>query len=943
MQSYALPLILFSGGHMDNARLAEIQRPAQYIGGEYNSIVKDWSRVRAKMAFCFPDTYEIGMSHLGLRLLYEAVNREGDLLMERCFAPMEDMRLLLLESGKPLCALESGRALADFDVLGFTLQYELSYTNVLDMLHLAQLPLLAAVRTGWPLIIAGGPCAFNPEPLADFIDLFCIGESEQQLPALLKLVAEAKEQGLSKDEFLHKATKLPGIYVPENRGQMPEDRGQITKCWARPLGAPHENDHIAPHDNGHIAPQRIQKALLRDMNQAPFPNAPILPHTQVVHDRIMLELMRGCGRGCRFCQSGIIYRPVREKQPDLLLDQAQELAAHSGYEDIGLISLSSADYSQIGPLMQELVARHGGCGMGLSLPSLRVDAFSVGLAAAAGKVRKSGLTFAPEAGSQRLRDIINKGVQEEDIISALTAAFAQGYSTVKLYFMIGLPYETMEDIAAIAALCKDIAALYRGHKPAYVKKQLSLSLGVASFVPKAHTPFQWCAQDSAELLRQKQRYLLGLIRPLKQVSLRYHDVETSLLEAALARGDRRLGAVLQRAWQLGCHADGWTEHFKPQLWREAFAACGLTPEEYACRAYEKDDQLPWQHIESGVSREWLWREYERAAAGARTEDCRHGACSGCGVCSALDCRLELAQPLDAPNAAMDGAPKGADCAISDDAPQGAMLGDGTIMEDAIVEGAGATEGAINRAPTVALNRQNCGISPPPAGGGRQRWRLRLAVDGPARWLSQLDMLSALEKALRRSGLPLAFSQGFNPHMLISWGPAHGVGLAGDSEYTDLTFAAAPPTTWPKKLNALLPPGLRLLAAVPIADNTPSLMAAIDRADYTLELAGELDGPATDKAIAAFLASESYIVERSSPKGHKKVDIRPALLSLIREEAKLIYSCRLNAGALIKPQELIQAIAPSTRIGDYRRTAMYIGNQRPEARGQRPEDKDRGLM
>ena len=841
---------------MDDARLTAVQRPAQYIGGEYNSVVKDWRQAQATMAFCFPDTYEIGMSHLGLRLLYEAVNCEADLLMERCFAPAEDMRRLLLDTLEPLCALESGRPLADFDVLGFTLQYELSYTNVLDMLHLAGLPLMAAERADWPLIIAGGPCAFNPEPLADFIDLFCLGESEQQLPALLKLAAKAKQQGLSKRELLREAIKLPGLYAPALYQPHYDGAGRFIA--------------LEPWEG---APKSIKKALWRDIDKAPFPSAPILPHTRVVHDRIMLELMRGCGRGCRFCQAGIIYRPLREKQPALLLEQARILAKNSGYEDIGLISLSSADYSQIDPLMRELAARHGGCGMGLSLPSLRVDAFSVALAAVAGKVRKSGLTFAPEAGSQRLRDIINKGVREEDIMAALTAAFTQGYSTVKLYFMIGLPYETMEDIAAIAALCKDIVALYRGYKPAYVKKPLLLSLGVASFVPKAHTPFQWHGQDTAENLRLKQRYLLDLLRPLRQVSLRYHDVETSLLEAALARGDRRLGAVLRKAWQMGCHADGWSEHFQPQLWWEAFTACGLDPKEYACRFFKKEEALPWQHIESGVSQKWLWREYERAATGAPTMDCRYGACNGCGVCGALDCRLRLARPLATPAADPSAAPP-----------------DSTI--------------------------------------GRERWRLRLAVEGPARWLSQLDLLTALEKALRRSGLPIAFSQGFNPHMLISWGPAHGVGLSGESEYTDLTFALTPPTDWPDKLNALLSPGLRLLAAAPIADNAPALMAAIDRADYTLELIGDVDGPTVDRAIAALLAKESYVVERSSPKGHKKADIRPALLSLTREGNMLKFSCLLNSGSAIKPPELIRAVAPTAQAGAYCRTAMYIAGQEP---------------
>jgi radical SAM-linked protein len=383
-------------------------------------------------------------------------------------------------------------------------------------------------------------------------------------------------------------------------------------------------------------------------------------------------------------------------------------------------------------------------------------------------------------------------------------------------------------------------------------------------------------------LRSKQRYLLELIRPMRQVSFRYHDVEVSLLEAALARGDRRLGEVLYKAWQSGCHADGWTEHFQPGLWRAAFAASGLTQEEYACRAYDKDDHLPWQHIESGVSRKWLWREYEQSAAQGITEDCRHGVCTGCGVCGALDSRPQIHNPA----AAAVGDPPPATC---------------------------AEEG---------------GAHPSPAAQERQRWRLRLAVEGPARWLSQLDILAAFEKSLRRAALPMAFSQGFNPHMLISWGPAHAVGLSGESEYTDLTFANPPPGGWTERLNALLSPGLRLLAAVPIADNTPALMSAIDRADYTLELLGEIDGPALEKAIGSLLACQSYIVERSSPKGNKRVDIRPALRSLSCEDNTLVFSCRLNAGAVVKPPELIHALAPGARAGAYCRTAMYIAGREP---------------
>jgi len=524
----------------------------------------------------------------------------------------------------------------------------------------------------------------------------------------------------------------------------------------------------------------------------------------------------------------------------------------------------------------------------VSLPSLRVDAFSVGLAAQSGQVRKSGLTFAPEAGSQRLRDIINKGVTEDDIIAAVSAAFSQGYSSLKLYFMIGLPGETLDDIAAIADLCRRITGLYRQLRPAQIKKQLKISLGVASFVPKAHTPFQWCAQDNAEILQQKQQYLLRLIRPLKQVTLRYHDTEGSLLEAAFARGDRRLGPVLLRAWQLGCRADGWSEHFQPVRWREAFTAHGLSTEDYAYRAYTQQGPLPWQHIESGVSGDWLWREYEKARQGALTADCRAGKCSGCGICAALDCRLQLAmEDLDREQG-------------SGDRDQGAEVRD---------QGSGGRDQRL-------------------AGGvRRQRWRLRLAVTGAAAWLSHLDMLSAMEKALRRAALPMAFSQGFNPHMLISWGPAHPVGLIGDNEFLDIIFAAAPPPGWRTLLNAVLPQGLRVLAAARIGEQAAALMAAIDGADYALELNGEFDAATVDANIAALLARASYIIIRESPKGRKELDIRPALQSLAREGNTLYYSCRLGTGTAPKAAELAQIIAPQAKPSQPRRLAMYVNNER----------------
>ncbi len=599
--------------------LSSVQKPAQYIGGEYNSISKDWQKADIKMAFLFPDTYEIGMSYLGLRILYEAVNRDDRFLLERSFVPMADMAALMREKQIPLFSWESRHAIADFDVVSFTLQYELSYSNILEMLDLAGIPFLAKDRSdNMPLVMAGGPCAFNPEPLADFIDLFVIGEGEEVLLELLSLLAATKEAGLTKDQFLQKALAVQGVYVPKYYDVTYQENGKIAAIESK-----------VP------APTKVRKRFIEDMNAAPFPHEAMLPHIEAVHDRAMIEIMRGCTRGCRFCQAGIIYRPVREKNPHLLLKQGQEQLASSGYEEMGLLSLSSADYSCIGPLVDGLLGQNRDKGVSISLPSLRVDAFSVDLAQKVQQVRKSGLTFAPEAGSQRLRDIINKGIREEDIISAVSAAFAAGWTNIKLYFMLGLPLENYEDLDAIVDLCQKVVWAGKSLKPKDLKKPVKVTLGVASFVPKPHTPFQWQGQNSPQLLREKQLYLREKLRPLRQVQFNCHDIETSTLEAVFARGDRRLGQVLLRAWQLGCRFDGWTEHFRPDLWQQAFDQCAVNRIFYANTTYEKADILPWSHIDCGLDEDWLWQEYEKACQGLTTEDCRQVKCSGCGICSNL--------------------------------------------------------------------------------------------------------------------------------------------------------------------------------------------------------------------------------------------------------------------------------------------------------------------
>ncbi|MDR0325611.1 MAG: TIGR03960 family B12-binding radical SAM protein [Oscillospiraceae bacterium] len=593
--------------------LTSVIKPARYTGGEYNTVIKDPRTVDLRAAFCFPDTYEIGMSCLGLRILYDAMNRLPYVWCERAFAPWEDMRALLLRKKVPLYALESGDSLADFDVLAFTLQVELSYTNVLSMLDLAGLPLRSSDRNEThPLVIAGGPCAFHPEPLADFIDLFAVGEGEELIAELMRLLREAKKGGLSRRETLKQAARIPGVYVPSLYSVSYHADGTVAA--------------IEPEDG---APAVVRKRIVQDLDSAPYPERPISVGTEIVHDRVMLELFRGCARGCRFCQAGHISRPVREKSPETLCRQAKAAIESSGGSEIGLVSLSTSDYGGLEALCESLVPWCGPRRVSLSLPSLRADSFSPALLEKAGQVRKSGLTFAPEAGSARLRNVINKNLDENDLLSACTTAFTGGWSGVKLYFMLGLPTETDDDVREIAELCGRVYQLWRQVVPDK-GRGVRITASASCFVPKPHTPFQWEPMvPPGELLRRA-----GLVRGAmrKQVTFHWHEPDAVYLECALSRGDRRLGAVVERAYRLGCRMDGWGECFSWDKWREAFQLEGLDPDFYAQRRRGLDEVLPWSHISSGVSEEYLKREQEKAYRAEPSADCRRG-CEGCGICS----------------------------------------------------------------------------------------------------------------------------------------------------------------------------------------------------------------------------------------------------------------------------------------------------------------------
>lgn len=605
--------------------LRRVQKPGRYTGGEWNAVRKDWSGTAVKMAFGFPDVYEVGMSHLGLQIIYHAVNKRDDALLERVFAPWTDMEKQMRETGLPLFTLESHRPVRNFDILGFTLQYELSFTNILNMLDLAGIPVRSGERVagGYPLVVAGGPCAYNPEPLADFIDVFIIGEGEEAVDDLLDAWLESRRRGEDRRRLLLRLAGITGFYVPSLYRVDYIDREYLKQ--------------VAPADAG--VPAVIGKRVVVDLDGAVFPTRPLVPVVEAVHDRAMLEVQRGCTRGCRFCQAGVIYRPVREKEPKTLIRQAEEVLRNTGWGEISLTSLSTSDYSQIKPLVSELTGSCAGAGVNISLPSLRVDAFSVELAKEVHKVRRSSLTFAPEAGTQRLRDVINKGVTEDNLLEAVSAAFAGGWQAVKLYFMIGLPTETDADLEGIAALARKVLEKGRSLSPSPGRVKVTVS--VSSFVPKAHTPFQWEPQDSMDELRRKQAFLKQRLRG-RGLVFNYHDPESSFLEAVFSRGDRRLSALLESAWRAGCRFDGWSEFFDFNRWMEACEAAGVNPADYAYRRFEYRETLPWDHIGAGVSKKYLAREHRRALAGEITPDCRAGKCPGCGLCPTLEIKPLLA-------------------------------------------------------------------------------------------------------------------------------------------------------------------------------------------------------------------------------------------------------------------------------------------------------------
>ncbi|MBQ8081704.1 MAG: TIGR03960 family B12-binding radical SAM protein [Clostridia bacterium] len=594
--------------------LERVEKPARYTGGEMNTEVKPWEDTEVHMAFCFPDIYEIGMSYLGMKILWSIINRLPYAVCERVFMPWTDFSDALRREDIPLFSLESRKALRQFEVVGFTLQYEMSFTNILEMLDLGGVPVYAADRAETdPLVIAGGPCACNPEPLAPFIDAFQIGDGEEMMVEFLDAVRDCRREGLSRRDTLLRLAQIEGVYVPAfYRAEYHED-GTLAAFYP-----------IEPR-----VPAVVRRRILKDFSNAQYPDKFPVPYTEIVHDRIVLEIMRGCTRGCRVCQAGMIYRPVRERTMEKVLEHAENLETSTGYEEMSLSSLSSGDYTCLSPLILELMKQYRDKRVGVSMPSMRVDNIVKQSLEELSKIRKSGLTLAPEAGTQRLRDVINKGVTEEDVLRAVTDAFESGWSTVKLYFMMGLPTETDDDLRGIAQLAQKVVGAYFAVPKDKRARGLRVTCSASVFVPKPFTPFQWAAQDTIDVVRVKQSALRDYLK-IKGVTFNWHDSTTSYLEACFARGDRRMAAVLYEAWKRGCKLDGWSEHFRYDTWLEAFDAVGLDPAFYANRERPYEELLPWAFIDMGVTQEFLRRENERALHGRTTKDCRQG-CNACGI------------------------------------------------------------------------------------------------------------------------------------------------------------------------------------------------------------------------------------------------------------------------------------------------------------------------
>ena len=797
--------------------LLSVEKPSRYTGGEVNAVKKDHSACDLSFALAFPDTYEVGMSHLGLQILYAILNQHPQIVAERCYAPWPDMERRLRQHNIPLTSLESHTPLRCFDIIGFSLQYELSYTNVLNMLDLAGIPLRREERTDAdPLIIAGGPCVFNPAPMARFVDAFAIGEGEEIISEIALAIIKAKHQGLHRQDRLIRLAEISGVYVPA----------------------------VHPPDVS------IKKRVIPDINTWLCPQRPVVPLMQTIHNRVMLEIARGCTRGCRFCQAGMVWRPVRERNPDLLEKMADAMLCSTGHNELSLLSLSAGDYSRIEPLLTALMERYHRQRIALALPSMRVETLTRTLMEQIRRVRKTSFTLGPEAGTQRLRNVINKGNTEADLLTTIQHVFEAGWKAVKLYFMLGLPTETGEDMSGIVDL---------GYKVlGKAKNRGQVSISLSTFVPKPHTPFQWSRQiDLVETL-EKQDYFKSHLRN-RHLSVKWHDARMSLLEGVISRGDERIGHLIEKAFRAGCRFDGWSDQFRFDLWEKAMEVLAINPEE-ELRQRHVSDPLPWDIIDCGIRKDFLVREWLKSAEGGLTPDCRSGPCDHCGVCDHKTIK--------------------------------------TITADEIAL----------KSPSVPEEK----VSSLADSFSEKRLRIQFTKLGSSRFLSHLELSTALIRAIHQSDLSLVYSEGFHPHPKISFAFATAVGMESEGEFADIqirvsrenltAFESGQETDWMMervgKINVLLPEGMtiRTIDEVPLQHS--SLAEKIRGFQYLIFLAGIISEdvlPAVDQGISRFLQAEVFNIKREI-KGKTLIkNIRPFVTSLYVDQKTFQISLSVSFG------------------------------------------------
>ena len=807
--------------------LAYVQKPSRYLGTEINRIRKADSGVELRMALAFPDLYEIGTSHFGIQILYHILNQRPEIAAERVFAPDLDMEELLRRKNLPLCTLESRRPLADFDIIGFSLLYELNYTNVLNMLDMAGLRLKAADRlAAQPLVIAGGPCVCNPEPMAEFFDAMVLGDGERVILQMADIwLGWRKSGGSDKHQLLRQWSRLEGVYVP----------GFFTSNY--------DSDgfqHLEPKFPDH---SRIQRAIVSDLDQAPFPDQPVVPFGRPVHDRLRLEISRGCSRGCRFCQAGMIYRPVRERSPRKLLELARRALDASGYEDLALLSLSTGDYTCLVPLMETLMQHCAGERVAVSLPSIRADTLSPKLMEQIKKVRKTGFTIAPEAGSQRLRDIINKNITFDDVARTVQDAFALGWQVIKLYFLIGLPFESEEDLDAISATVRELKKI-KG--PRRRRGQINVSL--TTFIPKPHTPFQWASQIPLEQSMARLERLKAQLK-IRGVQVKWQHPQMSILEGVLARGDRRLAPVMEEALRLGCRFDGWSEQFDFTRWEAAFEKCGLDVSFFTSRRRHLEEPLPWDHVDVGVTRDFLKAQWQDAQDGQRLSDCRHGACHQCGVCDFKEIQPRTFQDFSTPVPARD----------------------------------------------LDLTVEQCG----------PQVELTYNIRDQARFFGHLERANIFARALRRAGIAVQYSQGFHPMPRLSFDNPLPVGMESEAEKMRITVGPGVGCNQiVEGLNRHLPQGLQVVDCGMAATGERTAHAVADSYQIKL-LHAEIDG----RMINKFMQSDQWPYERQKSKGRSEVfDLKACIQTMRIENAATLYLVirRLHQHT-IRPTDVLRSV------------------------------------